>query len=230
MAPCVRTSTVSQTDFPAGTWPRPGARPRVRQPPPGGPGTTRRGHAHPADARPAGGRAALLHDGVRAPRDGRGVRDGCRDDARHERVGCSHGAGEGVVRTRAVVERHFAHEENELEPQLQPFLETPEWKAVEKKLGKQPPSVAGPFFAWLTDGMSEPTGSTCAAWSRPRWSRSSPRCSAAATPGHRAGVAITSRPPDDTAVRCRPRAAEPLSHAARDPSGPTRRTCHGRLT
>ena len=60
-----------------------------------------------------------------------------------------------VVRTRAVVERHFAHEESELEPQLQPFLETPEWKAVEKKLSRQPPSVAGPFFAWLTDGMSE---------------------------------------------------------------------------
>jgi hemerythrin-like domain-containing protein len=60
-----------------------------------------------------------------------------------------------VVRTRAVVERHFAHEESELEPQLQPLLETPEWKAVEKQLSRQPPSVAGPFFAWLTDGMSE---------------------------------------------------------------------------
>ena len=60
-----------------------------------------------------------------------------------------------VVRTQAVVERHLAHEESELEPQLQPLLETPEWKAVEKKLRREPPSVAGPFFAWLTDGMSE---------------------------------------------------------------------------
>jgi hemerythrin-like domain-containing protein len=61
-----------------------------------------------------------------------------------------------VVRTRDVVERHLTHEENELEPQLQPHLETPEWKAVEKKLSRQPPGVAGNFFAWLTDGLSEP--------------------------------------------------------------------------
>ena len=60
-----------------------------------------------------------------------------------------------VVRTRAVVERHLAHEEQELEPQLHKHTETPEWKAVEKKLSRQPPSVAGPFFAWLTDGMSD---------------------------------------------------------------------------
>jgi hemerythrin-like domain-containing protein len=59
-----------------------------------------------------------------------------------------------VTRTQAVVERHLTHEENELEPQLHPLTETPEWKAVEKKLSRQPPSVAGPFFAWLTDGMS----------------------------------------------------------------------------
>ena len=31
----------------------------------------------------------------------------------------------------------------------------PEWHAVEKKLRKQPLPVAGRFFAWLTDGMSE---------------------------------------------------------------------------
>jgi hemerythrin-like domain-containing protein len=60
-----------------------------------------------------------------------------------------------VDRTRAVVERHLAHEENELEPQLTPHMESPEWKAVEKKLSRQPPGVAGPFFAWLTDGMSD---------------------------------------------------------------------------
>jgi len=60
-----------------------------------------------------------------------------------------------VVRTQAVVERHFAHEETELEPHLRRHEETPAWKAVEKKLSRQPPSVAGPFFAWLTDGMSD---------------------------------------------------------------------------
>jgi DUF438 domain-containing protein len=60
-----------------------------------------------------------------------------------------------VVRTQEVVERHLTHEESELEPQLHPHTETPEWKAVEKKLSRQPPTVAGPFFAWLTDGMSD---------------------------------------------------------------------------
>jgi DUF438 domain-containing protein len=60
-----------------------------------------------------------------------------------------------VVRTQEVVERHLQHEEDELEPQLAPHLESPEWKAVEKKLSRQPPGVAGRFFAWLTDGMSD---------------------------------------------------------------------------
>ena len=60
-----------------------------------------------------------------------------------------------VVRTREVVERHLRHEEDELEPQLMPHVESAEWKAVEKKLSRQPPGVAGRFFAWLTDGMSD---------------------------------------------------------------------------
>jgi hypothetical protein len=34
-------------------------------------------------------------------------------------------------------------------------METPEWHAVEKKLRSQPLPVAGRFFAWLTDGMTE---------------------------------------------------------------------------
>jgi hemerythrin-like domain-containing protein len=59
-----------------------------------------------------------------------------------------------VVRTQEVVEQHLSHEENELEPHFLEQEETPEWKVVEKKLKRQPPSVAGPFFAWLTDGMS----------------------------------------------------------------------------
>lgn len=60
-----------------------------------------------------------------------------------------------VVRTREVVERHLQHEEDELEPQLTPHLESPEWKAVERKLRSQPPGVAGRYFAWLTDGMTD---------------------------------------------------------------------------
>jgi hemerythrin-like domain-containing protein len=65
-------------------------------------------------------------------------------------------ARESVARTRGVVDQHLDHEEKELEPQLVPHLETPEWKAVEKKLRKQPPAVVGQYFAWLTDGMGEP--------------------------------------------------------------------------
>ena len=60
-----------------------------------------------------------------------------------------------VVHTREVVERHLRHEEAELEPALSPHFESPEWKAVEKKLRSQPPGVAGRFFAWITDGMSD---------------------------------------------------------------------------
>jgi hemerythrin-like domain-containing protein len=60
-----------------------------------------------------------------------------------------------VVQTQVVVEQHFTHEETDLEPLLVPHLGSPEWKAVEKKLSRQSPGVAGRFFAWLTDGMSD---------------------------------------------------------------------------
>jgi hypothetical protein len=60
-----------------------------------------------------------------------------------------------VARTREVVEQHLAHEEREVEPRLQPLLESPGWKDVEKKLRSVSPGVAGSFFAWLTDGMSD---------------------------------------------------------------------------
>jgi hemerythrin-like domain-containing protein len=59
-----------------------------------------------------------------------------------------------LIDTQDVVERHLDHEEHEVEPLLAPYADSPEWKAVEKKLSRQPPGVAGPFFAWLTDGMS----------------------------------------------------------------------------
>jgi hemerythrin-like domain-containing protein len=60
-----------------------------------------------------------------------------------------------VEGTREVVERHLAHEENEVEPILRSREDTPEWKAVEKKLRSVSPVVAGQFFAWLTDGMTD---------------------------------------------------------------------------
>lgn len=60
-----------------------------------------------------------------------------------------------IGRTREVVEGHLDHEERDLEPQFVPLMGTPEWKAAEKKLSRQPPGVAGRFFAWLTDGMSD---------------------------------------------------------------------------
>ncbi|SDE60618.1 Hemerythrin HHE cation binding domain-containing protein [Blastococcus fimeti] len=64
-------------------------------------------------------------------------------------------ARDSLLRTRDVVERHLRHEETELEPHLTPHMETPEWHAVEKKLRSQPLPVAGRFFAWITDGMTE---------------------------------------------------------------------------
>lgn len=64
-------------------------------------------------------------------------------------------ARDSLLRTREVVERHLRHEETELEPELHRYEDTPEWKAVEKKLRNQPPRVTGPFFAWLTDGMAD---------------------------------------------------------------------------
>jgi hypothetical protein len=64
-------------------------------------------------------------------------------------------ARESLKRTRVVVDRHLDHEERDLEPQLIPHLQSQEWKEVEAKLRKQPPKVAGQFFAWLTDGMTD---------------------------------------------------------------------------
>jgi len=64
-------------------------------------------------------------------------------------------ARDSLRRTREVTERHLQHEETELEPLLAPHYDSPEWKAVEKRLRSQPLPVAGRFFAWLTDGMSE---------------------------------------------------------------------------
>jgi hemerythrin-like domain-containing protein len=60
-----------------------------------------------------------------------------------------------MERTREVVDRHLTHEETDMEPVIARYEDTPEWKAVEKKLRKAPLPVVGGFFAWLTDGMSD---------------------------------------------------------------------------
>ena len=62
---------------------------------------------------------------------------------------------EGRIERKEHIERHLDHEERELEPLLIPHFESEEWKEVERKLRKEPPKVAGQFFAWLTDGMSD---------------------------------------------------------------------------
>jgi hemerythrin-like domain-containing protein len=62
-------------------------------------------------------------------------------------------ARERVVHAQEVVDRHLDHEERDLEPVMVAHAESDEWKAVEKQLRRQPPRVAGPFFAWVQDGM-----------------------------------------------------------------------------
>lgn len=67
------------------------------------------------------------------------------------------GAREHVGRLRQVVDRHLDHEESDLEPLMMAQVGTPEWDAVEKKLRSRPIGEAGQFFAWLQDGMDEPS-------------------------------------------------------------------------
>lgn len=64
-------------------------------------------------------------------------------------------ARDQVVRAQEVVDRHLTHEENDLEPVMIAHAETDDWKAVEKQLRRQSPKVAGPFFAWIEDGMAD---------------------------------------------------------------------------
>lgn len=61
-------------------------------------------------------------------------------------------AYDAVVHAQQVAGDHLDHEERELEPQLHPHMEDPEWKAVEKQLRAGSPVRAGWFFAWLLDG------------------------------------------------------------------------------
>jgi len=58
-----------------------------------------------------------------------------------------------VGRARRVVDEHLDHEERELEPLMLAHSESEEWRVTERRLRKQPPKVAGTFFAWVEDGM-----------------------------------------------------------------------------
>ena len=57
-----------------------------------------------------------------------------------------------VRRGSVVVDHHLAHEEGELEPFMMAHQDTPQWQAAARQLRKQPPLVAGRFFAWIQDG------------------------------------------------------------------------------
>jgi hemerythrin-like domain-containing protein len=61
-------------------------------------------------------------------------------------------AAASVVTTREVVERHLKHEEDELEPEQLKHVDSPEWKAVEKKLRGDSPVAGGRTLAWVLDG------------------------------------------------------------------------------
>lgn len=62
-------------------------------------------------------------------------------------------ARERVANAREVVGRHLTHEETDLDPVFLTHQDSAEWKAVEKRLRRQPLRIAGPFFAWIQDGM-----------------------------------------------------------------------------
>ncbi len=62
-------------------------------------------------------------------------------------------ARDSVARTRVVVDQHLTHEENDFEPLAWPYLETSEWKALEKQTRPASLAASGSFFAWLQDGM-----------------------------------------------------------------------------
>jgi hemerythrin-like domain-containing protein len=70
----------------------------------------------------------------------------------------AHAARDAVRRAHEVVERHLHHEETELEPLMLPHLESPDWKAVEKRLRPESLADSGRWMAWVQDGMPEEEG------------------------------------------------------------------------
>ena len=67
----------------------------------------------------------------------------------------AHAARDTLLRAHEVVERHLHHEETELEPLMLPHLESPEWKAVEKRLRPDSLADSGRWMAWVQDGMPD---------------------------------------------------------------------------
>jgi hypothetical protein len=83
------------------------------------------------------GAHAAMADYVRSP--GEGTRTGALE----------------AVRTAAqATTTHLDHEEEELEPIMAGFYDTPEWTAVEKQLRKAPARESGDFILWVNDGAT----------------------------------------------------------------------------
>jgi hemerythrin-like domain-containing protein len=62
-------------------------------------------------------------------------------------------AADAVAKAEEVVRHHFHHEEAQLEPLMEPYVATPEFKAAEKQMrGRMSAKQGGWFFAWLQDG------------------------------------------------------------------------------
>jgi len=62
-------------------------------------------------------------------------------------------AADAVAEAEKVVRHHLEHEETDLDPQMATYVETPEFKAIEKQLRtRMSKKEAGWFFAWLHDG------------------------------------------------------------------------------
>jgi hemerythrin-like domain-containing protein len=64
-------------------------------------------------------------------------------------------ARNAISAAQKVVEGHLAHEENDLEPLIEPHMHSADWKAVEKKLRPTSLPVTGQFLAWIQDGMTD---------------------------------------------------------------------------
>ena len=67
----------------------------------------------------------------------------------------AYAARDAIVRAHEVVERHLHHEEAELEPLMLPHRESPDWKAVEKRLRPESLADSGRWMAWIQDGMPD---------------------------------------------------------------------------
>jgi len=59
-----------------------------------------------------------------------------------------------VATLQAVTVEHLDHEEAILEPVYQARRDDPAIKAMGRQFGREKPAVAGPFFAWLSDGAT----------------------------------------------------------------------------